>query len=207
MLVFPAFDYYNGLLQGVFGYSIGAYIRLYVDVHSAKFRPRNLWIVILACAVVSATFTWLALDGGFIARSLGWVTQPAVGVQLTMPVIAAALFILFLRKDAAINRAFSHKKRLSTAIFALSAATFGVYLIHTNPFLWGTIFGVANSLTAWANNAPFLWKMSLLCLITVCIFALCAVAAITLDRLLSPAKKFLVAKITPRLAKLKIFAD
>lgn len=207
MLVFPMFDYYNGLLQGLFGYSIGAYIRLHINPRDAKFRPRNLWLVIGACVIISATFTYFALDGRWIARSLNWVTQPAVGVQLMMPVIAAALFLLFLRADKAIDRAFAPRERLSHAIILLSSATFGVYLIHTHRFLWTPIFGTASSITAFANNAPFLEKLALLLLVTLCVFLLCAVLAIVLDRLLAPLKKYLVAKITPRLAKLKILSD
>lgn len=206
MVVEPAFNYNNNIFRAIFGYLIGAYIGMYLNIASKKFRPRNLVIVIAACGLAMITFSRVALSNSYITHAFGWNTQAQNGLQLAIAIVAAAMFVLFIR-GGRVDKWLAPKKRLGRAITLLSSATFGMYLIHENMFLRYDIWPAISNLMPFANNAPTLEKFALLLLIALGVFAVCVVAAILLDHLFAPAKKFLVAKITPRLAKLKIFAE
>ena len=199
-------NYYGEPFRAIFGYLIGAYIQNYLNLRARKYRPRNLFLVVFASIAVSLAFTFVALRGGSFAHSFAWDTMPTVGVPLVASIIAAALFILCVRPGRA-DRLFAKNPRTHAAILLFSSATFGVYLISENLFVGHLLWGAANKFTAFAVHGPTLEKFSLLILVTLCVFVICAVAAIVLDRLLAPLKKYLVTKVTPRLAKLKIFAD
>jgi surface polysaccharide O-acyltransferase-like enzyme len=152
----------NYLLWFIFLYSIAAYIRLWTDQSKLSEIYIYIYISIAVIAlnfIVAAAFDVIGTKKPFFGTNATWF----YGMQsIPILVISVCLFLGFK------GMKIGFKKRINI----LSAATFGVYLIHDNQyvrsFLWKELFK-----NAAYSNTLFLIPYSIMVILIVYIGCTC----------------------------------
>ena len=113
-------------------YIIGAYIKMYPVSVKTKY-------LILCYIVMSAITYWALIRQGFLEKRLFWGYS-----SISTTLGAMAFFVISTR----INFSSAPAKRI---LMQLSPMAFGVFLIHTHPFVWSQLQLITRQL-AEANN-------------------------------------------------------
>jgi len=123
----------GGFIWAVFIYIVAGYLRLHFDIHSVKRRNYLLTYVGL---IVLRSFSYIVLDN--IAVALGKERATWSGYfyghdNFILVIATACLLCYFLTMEC-------KPKKFDGFLFALSSATFGIYLMHDNlttrTFMW-----------------------------------------------------------------------
>ena len=151
----------NLLLCSIFVYSIGGYIKTF----NVKVKSSSLKLIGLAIFTIGLTFStvilfdYLGIKHSFFANR---ITTFYDMWDLPIIIISVLLFLGFIKINIPYNK----------YINAISAATFGVYLIHENgyirPIIWDSIFKTVSY-----SNSNMLIPYSLF--VIVAIFAGCTI--------------------------------
>jgi len=150
----------NQLIWFVYLYALAGYIRLHFDVSSIRSR---IWFLIALGSILLTYVLALAMEALGVPSVLDPHTFEYFYDMQKLPilVIAVSLFAGFLSWDIGCSKAVNF----------ISAATFGVYMLHDysdmRGFLWSTVF----------HNEQFTnsgWLIPYTILQTVVVFAACA---------------------------------
>lgn len=129
---------WNNVVYAVLGYIIGGWIRMYHSGERGRVRTSHLVACIVISSMIMLVFNHYAADRTRLGVFLGWDQQIKPGIVILPMVIAAAVLMLVLRIPT--EEVPSGARDLATS---LSAAMFGVYLIHENQFWYKLIWPFA----------------------------------------------------------------
>ncbi len=147
-------------------YLIGAYIAKY-DVLKRLSAKKSFLLYAISCLLTFAT-----------RIVIGLVTGLLLGVPQKQDILIEYIFIFVLSSAVFLLSAFSKinikKSFLIKTIMLLSTTSFGVYIIHTTPFVWKMM----NGKFAWMADINIILTCLLLPAFAVCIYLMCAIVDI-----------------------------
>lgn len=140
VLFFGRVNPWNNVVYAILGYLIGGWIRKYYP--SSKYHISNITgcLLITLFTVSMLIFNYFAASGSHLSDMMGWKNQVKPGIQILPMIIAGIIFILFLRLDFHPLPNF-----LKSIIQYTASATFGVYLLHENMFIYRVFWPMLTS--------------------------------------------------------------
>lgn len=194
---------YNGLfwttvVYAVCGYCVGGWIRLYGSRVWDRPACRLPWVLVGGCAgfVLLAMFVHAAREQWGPARFFSWQVRSIYGSFPLFAIEFAAMLLLWVARVSSDHGAGEHPT-LSRVINAVAASTFGVYLIHQNPYASFRLIWPALSSILPSPPHGFIAITAFLTVETIVLFAVLSLASMVYDRILVRPMQRLVLKVLP----------
>lgn len=172
----PFINFFNPIFYALLCYMAGAWVRIYGARHNGLLLKKQCIAIVLLMILAMVTFNFISLSGVPMSELLSWRNKVVAdnGLRIAEIVVAFMLFwFCMIRSD---KKVVSGKA--SVFLGNISAAIFGVYLIHENQFiykvLWGGISSVTESLAIGSN---FIIKTLLMLCASVVVYVACLLIA------------------------------
>lgn len=194
---------YNGLfwttvVYAVCGYCIGGWISMYGS-HVWDWPVFRLpWVCVGGCTgfALLTLFVHAAREQWGPARFFSWQVRSIYGSFPLFAIAFAAMLLLWTSRVSSNHGAWNHPI-LSRIVNAVAASTFGVYLIHQNPYMSFRLIWPALSSVLPSPAHGFAAIVGLLFVETIVLFAVLSPASMLYDRILVRPVQRLMMRTVP----------
>lgn len=156
---------------------------VFVNKYSKKYKKYFTWPKLVVYIVIGfgavTLFNLLALKQTDLGRALGWqqLVQSSGGLRLVSMFIGLALVTTFII-NSPVKFLRTHK-RIAGIVASVSAATFGVYMLHEHPLIRQWLWSTMSSLSLPTDG---ILKILTLAVVVLIVYLVATIIAVILDK-------------------------
>lgn len=172
----PFVNFFNPIFYALLCYMAGAWVRICGVRHNGLLSKKQCIAIALLMMLTMVAFNFISLSGAPVAELLGWRKKVVAdnGLRIAEIVIALMLFWVCMIRS---NKKVASGKA-SVLLGNISAAIFGVYLIHENQFIYKLLWGTISSSTeSTAIGSNFIIKTLLMLFVSMAVYTVCLLIA------------------------------
>lgn len=191
----PYVNFFKQICYALVCYLLGAFVRIH-DIKRKRLLSGNMWVLVVVLLMLAMfTFNFVALSDWTLPNLLNWRQRVISDNGLRFVEILIAL-ILFLR-CAPCSKVVVIKGRWGAVLSNISAAIFGVYLIHENQFVYRILWSGISSLTypviACSN---FIIRILIMLCVSIGVYTACLVVAYIYHRVVASHLVIVVSRLS-----------
>lgn len=179
---------FGDIEYAVLCYLLGAWVNKYATRHKKFFTWSKLALYVVIGFVVATLFNLISLEQTSLGKTLNWLGQIAHRPHVA-PIFIGFMLVATFITNLPVKFLGTHK-RFVNIVVPVSAATFGVYMLHEHPLIRQWLWSTMSSLSLPTDG---ILKVLALAVVVLIVYLVATIVAVILDKVVHAITKCILS--------------